>query len=141
MTIIKLVPELDAGPIAGQRAFAIEPEDDAGAVYAKAASLAVELLEEALPAPSFVPQPTEGITHAAKITAADRELDLSRPPQELVNHVRALSPHIGARATLRGRRVLVWRARVADDGSFQPLEVQPEGGRRMTVEEWLRGLR
>lgn len=141
VTIIKLVPELDAGPIAGQRAFPIEPEDDAGAVYAKAASLAVELLEEALPSPSFVPQPTEGVTHAAKITAADRELDLSRPAQELVNHVRALSPHIGARATLHGRRVLVWRARVADDGSFQPLEVQPEGGRRMTVEEWLRGLR
>ncbi|MCS7007513.1 MAG: methionyl-tRNA formyltransferase [Thermoleophilia bacterium] len=141
VTVIELVPELDAGPIAAQRAFPIAPDDDAGAVYAKAASLAVELLEEALPEPSFVPQPSEGATYAAKITAADRELDLSRPAQELVDRVRALSPHIGARATLEGRPVLVWRARVAEDGSFEPLEVQPEGGRRMTVEEWLRGLR
>jgi len=68
-------------------------------------------------------------------------LDLSRPPAELVNRVQALSPHIGARAELHGRVVTVWRARVAEDGSFEPLEVQPEGGRRMEVAAWLRGLR
>jgi len=55
--------------------------------------------------------------------------------------VRALSPHIGARATLDGRRLLVWRARVAEDGSFEPVEVQPEGGRRMTYAEYRRGRR
>jgi hypothetical protein len=37
--------------------------------------------------------------------------------------------------------VLVWRSRLADDGSLEILEVQPEGGRRMTYEEWRRGLR
>ncbi len=68
-------------------------------------------------------------------------LDLARPASELVNHVRALSPHIGARAELHGRGVTIWRARVGDDGSFEPLEVQPDGSRRMTYEEWLRGLR
>ncbi|GIU95444.1 MAG: methionyl-tRNA formyltransferase [Gaiellaceae bacterium] len=141
VTIIRLVEELDAGPIAAQRAFPIEPDDDAGAVYAKAAPLAVELLEEALPAPTFVPQPAEGVTYAEKIRPSDRELDLSLPASELVARVRALSPHIGARATLHGRRVIVWRARVAEDGSFEPLEVQPEGGRRMEFAAWLRGLR
>lgn len=141
VTIIKLVRELDAGPIAAQAAFPIEPEDDAGAVYAKAASLAVALLEEVLDAPTFTPQPEEGATYAEKITSADRELDLSRPAQELVDRVRALSPHIGARGVLHGRRVTVWRARVGEDGSFEPLEVQPEGGRRMEVAAWLRGLR
>ena len=55
--------------------------------------------------------------------------------------VRALSPHIGARAELEGRRVTVWHARVGDDGGFEPLEVQPEGGRRMEVTAWRRGLR
>jgi len=55
--------------------------------------------------------------------------------------VRALSPHIGARTELEGRRVTVWHARVGDDGSFEPLEVQPEGGRRMEVTAWRRGLR
>jgi methionyl-tRNA formyltransferase len=141
VTIIELVKELDAGPIAAQRSVPIEPDDDAGAIYAKAAPVAVELLDEVLEEPSFRPQPDEGATYAEKISAEDRVLDLSRPPAELVNRVRGLSPHIGARAELHGRVVTVWRARVAEDGSFEPLEVQPAGGRRMEVAAWLRGLR
>jgi methionyl-tRNA formyltransferase len=140
VTVIKLVEELDAGPIAAQRAFRIEEGDDAGAVYAKAAALGAELLDAVLPAPSFSPQPSEGVTYAEKIGSGDRDLDLTHPPDELVNRVRALSPHIGARTELHGRRVIIWRADI-EDGQFVPLEVQPEGGLRMTYEEWLRGLR
>lgn len=140
VTVIKLTEELDAGPIAAERAFPIEADDDAGAVYAKAAPLAVELLDKVLAAPSFRPQPSEGVTYADKIAAADRELDLSRPAEELLLQIRALSPHIGARAELDGRAVTIWKARV-DDGRFVPLEVQPDGRRRMAYEEFLRGLR
>ena len=141
VTIIRLVKELDAGPIAARQAFAVGPEDDAGAVYAHAAPVAGELLDAVLAAPTFTPQSEEGATYAHKITAEDRVLDLSRPAPELVNVVRALSPHIGARAELQGRGVTVWRARVGDDGAFEPLEVQPDGGRRMEYDAWLRGLR
>jgi methionyl-tRNA formyltransferase len=142
VTIHRTVRELDAGPIAAQKAFPIEPDDDAGSVYAKAAPLAVEALDDVLAGqPRFRPQTDEGVTYADKITPEDRSLDLSRPAWELVNTVRALSPHIGARAELHGRIVTVWKARVGDDGSFEPLEVQPEGGRRMQYDAWLRGLR
>jgi methionyl-tRNA formyltransferase len=140
VTIIKLVEELDAGPIAAQRAFPIEPDDDAGAVYRRTGEVAAELLEDVLPAPRFRPQPEEGVTYARKITPEDRWIDWSRPAQEVVDQVRALSPHIGARAELDGRRMLVWKARV-DDGRAVPVEVQPEGRRRMTYEEFRRGLR
>src|SRR5947209_6931406 len=139
VTIHETVKELDAGPIAAQRAFPIGPEDDAGAVFARAAEVAAALLDEVLPEPSFTPQSGEA-TYAEKIGAADRELDWTRPPEELLNRIRALSPHIGARGELRGRRVTVWRARV-EDGELVPIEVQPEGGRRMEYQAWLRGLR
>jgi methionyl-tRNA formyltransferase len=139
VTIIELAEELDAGPIGAREAFAIGPGDDAGSVYDRAAEVAARLLDP-LPA-RFTPQSGEGVTYAEKITAADRQLDLSRPGDELVRQVRALSPHIGARAVLRGLPLTVWRARVADDGGFEPLEVQPEGGRRMEYAAWLRGLR
>jgi methionyl-tRNA formyltransferase len=139
VTIIKLAEDLDAGPIAAQEAFAVGAEDDAGVVYDRSTELAVELLERVLPAPSFAPQPEDGVTYAEKIGPEDRQLDLAQP-EAAVNRVRALSPHIGARAELEGRPVTVWRARVAD-GEFVPLEVQPPGGRRMTYAEWLRGLR
>lgn len=142
VTIHRTVKELDAGPIAAQRAFGIAPEDDAGAVYAKAGHLAADLLTEVLDGKGdFRPQPEQGATYADKIGSEDRLLDLSRPPVELVNVVRALSPHIGARAELQGRPVTVWRARVGPDGSFEPVEVQPAGGRRMEYAAWLRGLR
>ena len=142
VTIIRLEKELDAGPIAAQQAFAIDAQDDAGAVYRKAADVADNLLATVLadPAPMFRAQSGEG-KYAEKITASDRTLDLARPPSELVNIVRALSPHIGARAEIHGRYVTVWRARVADDGTFEPVEVQPDAGRRMSYEAWLRGLR
>jgi methionyl-tRNA formyltransferase len=143
VTIHRTVKDLDAGPIAAQGAFLIESDDDAGEVYARAAELGVELLDQVLeePAPTFRPQPEEGVTYADKIAPEDRLLDLSRPARELVDVVRALSPHIGARAELHGKPVTVWRARVGDDGEFEPLEVQPAGGRRMEVDAWLRGLR
>lgn len=140
VTIHRTTAELDAGPIAAQRSFAIGPDDDAGAVYARCAGLAVALLEEVLAWPSFRPQAEEGATYAEKLTAADRELDWSRPPEELLNRIRALSPHVGARAELDGRRVTIWRARI-EGGKLEPLEVQPEGRRRMSYAEFLRGLR
>ncbi|HEY6068951.1 MAG TPA: hypothetical protein VIU81_09650, partial [Gaiellaceae bacterium] len=92
------------------------------------------------PEPMFRPQGDEGVTYAEKITAADRALDWSRPAEELVNRVRALSPHIGARAELRGKPVTIWAACVVD-GELVPVEIQPDGGRRMTYDEFLRGLR
>jgi len=139
VTIHRTVEALDAGPIAAQRSFTIEPEDDAGMVYARAASVAAELLGDVLTQdePHFEPQPENGVTYAEKIRPDDRELDSAAPAQELVNRVRALSPHIGARLG----DLIVWRARVGEDGSFEPLEVQPPGGRRMTYDAYLRGRR
>jgi methionyl-tRNA formyltransferase len=140
VTIHETVKELDAGPIAAQRAFPIGSEDDAGAVFARAAELAAELLHDVLPSPAFTPQPEQGATYADKITAADREIVWERPQEEIVNRIRALSPHIGARAELEGRRVIVWRARLAGD-TIELLEVQPEGRRRMSYDEFRRGRR
>jgi methionyl-tRNA formyltransferase len=140
VSIIKLVAELDAGPIAAQRSFPLTEEDDYGSVSARAGELAAELLEEVLPSPELTPQAEEGVTYAAKIGPEDRELDWSRPPEELLNRIRALSPHIGARGELHGRPVTIWRARI-EDGQLVPVEVQAEGRRRMGYDEFVRGLR
>jgi methionyl-tRNA formyltransferase len=140
VTIHETVKALDAGPVAARRAFPIGEQDDAGVVFTRAAELAVELLDDVLPDPEFTPQDEHGVTYAEKITAADRELDWDDPPDEMLNTIRALSPHIGARAQLHGRGVTVWKARVAG-GRLEPLEVQPDGKRRMSYDEFLRGVR
>ena len=141
VTIHRTEPELDAGPIAAQKAFAIKPDDDAGAVFARSAEIAANLLDGVIAEPHFEPQPEVGITYAEKITAADRELELDRPADELVNRIRALSPHIGARAMVDGRPLVVWKARVGEDGGLELLEVQSEGGKRMQYADYRRGLR
>jgi methionyl-tRNA formyltransferase len=139
VTIHRTVEALDAGPVAAVRAFPVGPEDDAGTIYARSAEVAAELLGDVLAQdePQFEPQPDEGATYAEKIGPPDRELDPAAPAHELVNRVRALSPHIGARLG----DLIVWRARVAEDGSFEPVEVQPAGGRRMPYDAYLRGHR
>jgi methionyl-tRNA formyltransferase len=139
VSIIRLVEELDAGPIGAAAEFPIGPDDDAGAMFARSADMASELLDSVLALQQFHPQEGEA-TYAEKIGPEDRVLDWSRPPEELHNRIRALSPHIGARGELHGRPVIVWRSRLGDDG-LEILEVQPEGGRRMTLEEFERGLR
>jgi methionyl-tRNA formyltransferase len=139
VTLHETVKALDAGPVAARRAFPIAPDDDAGAVFSRSAEVAADLLGDVLPAPSFEPQPEEGVTYADKIGPDDRRLDLSEPEQA-ERTVRALSPHIGAWAELHGRRVTIWRAHV-EDGELVPDEVQPEGKRRMTYAEFLRGIR
>ena len=136
VSVIRLVEELDAGPVGAQDAFPIGPDDDAGAVYRKAAELAPDLLEAAT---SFEPQQGDA-TYAEKIGPADRELDWARPPKELHDRIRALSPHIGARGEVEGRNVIVWHSRL-DGDRLELLEVQPEGGKRMAYDAWRRGIR
>jgi methionyl-tRNA formyltransferase len=139
VSIIRLVEELDAGPIGASADLPIGPDDDSGAIFERAADIGAELIDGVLALQEFTPQEGE-TTYAEKIGPADRELDWSRPAEELHNRIRALSPHIGARGELHGRPVIVWRSRLVD-GGLEILEVQPEGRRRMTLQEFERGLR
>jgi methionyl-tRNA formyltransferase len=139
VSVIRLVEELDAGPIGAQHDLWIGGDITAGDVYAETARLAPDLIDEALAADSFSPQQGEPI-YADKIGPADRELDWARPAKELHDRIRALSPHIGARGEVEGRPVIVWRSRL-DGDRLELLEVQPEGGTRMSYDAWLRGLR
>ncbi len=108
VTIHETVAALDAGPVAAQEAFPIGPEDDAGAVYARAAEVAARLLDDVLarPEPRFEPQQGEP-TYAEKIRPEDRWLDLTRPAGGAgARRQGAQSPHRredGARGTPRDR--------------------------------------
>ena len=137
VTIHETVAELDAGPVAAQERFAIG-DDDAGQVFQRAGEIAARLLDDVLDDPRFEPQAGES-TYAEKITPADRELDLA-DPLDAWRRIRALSPHIGARAELHGRQMTIWSARL-EDGALVPEIVQPAGRNRMTYDEFVRGLR
>ena len=97
VTIHQTVEALDAGPVAAQEAFELDALD-AGEVYARAAEVAVRLLDGCCPTPSFEPQASEGATYAEKIAPADRELDLDDPT------TRGAECGRSRRTSARGRR-------------------------------------
>ncbi|HEY6763087.1 MAG TPA: methionyl-tRNA formyltransferase [Baekduia sp.] len=141
VSIMRLVAALDAGPVYAQRAEPILPTDDYASLAARLQDLSVDLLSEVLQDhPEPTPQPEDGVTYAEKLTAEDRTLDLTRPPEENVRIVRALHPHIGARIRLpNGDFLGIQEATIGLDGAFTPVTVQPAGGRSMAYSEYLRG--
>jgi methionyl-tRNA formyltransferase len=165
VSIMRLTAGLDSGPVCLQASEAIHAGDTYGSLAGRLQQLSADLLIAALDdAPPYVEQMEAGVTYAEKIGAEDRMLDPSRPAAELERAVRALSPHIGARATLADGVVIgVRRARLADnepgrdgvalgvhahgerlllvcrEGALELLEVQPPGGRGMDGAAFLRG--
>ncbi|MEO6496789.1 MAG: methionyl-tRNA formyltransferase, partial [Solirubrobacteraceae bacterium] len=155
--IMRMVAELDAGPVCLVERIPIAEDDTYGSVSERlqpmAASLLVRWLAER---PACREQDGEGMVYAQKIAAADRGLDPSRTPVENARVVRALSPHIGAKAGDLG----VWAAAAASDavstgqlrvvqgrllwgcagGSLELRDVQPPGKRRMPAADYARGL-
>ena len=141
VSIMRLVAELDAGPVYAQQTEPILPTDDYASLSARLQDASVKLLQlvlETSPAPA--PQSEDGVTYAEKLTAEDRTLDLTRPAEENVRIVRALHPHIGARIALADGSFLgVHEASITLDGALELVTVQPAGGRSMGYAEYLRG--
>jgi methionyl-tRNA formyltransferase len=167
VTIMQMDAGLDTGPIISIGRTPVAPDDDAGALLERLAVLGGELLVAALvelAAGRLVttPQPDEGVSLAPKIAAGDLVLDPTHTAVQVVNRIRALSPHIGAACLVDGQRFKVWKARTATgtpmppgslrvesdklllecaDGPVEILELQPPNRSRMDASAFLRGWR
>jgi methionyl-tRNA formyltransferase len=145
VSIMRLVAELDAGPVCLAETEPIHADDTYGTLAPRLQALGAALLARALEeSPPWIEQDEEGVTYAERITAGDRTLDPAAPPEVNERVVRALHPHIGARIQLDdGSWLGVLRARVGDEGfawhGLELLEVQPPGGRPMDAAAYLRG--
>ena len=166
VAIIRLVAELDAGPVALVEAVDVGPEEGFGSLSDRLAHLGGELAARAIRAAGageleLRPQSPDGITYADKIDPAERRLDPSRPAVALERVVRALTPHIGAYLELAGgERLGVTAARALEErsdgaGTLQAVEgalalgcgegalridrVKPAGKREMPAADYLRG--
>lgn len=126
ITIMQMDAGLDTGPMLLQERMPIGPEDDGGFLHDKLASLGAALIVRALDGVATGvltarPQPSAGVTYAAKVTRDDERLDWRRPAAALARQVRALSPRPGSWFAIGGDRIKVLATEVMA-GTF---EAQP----------------
>ena len=161
--LMQLEEGLDTGPIYAVEKVAIGVDETAGELRARLAGIGAHLLVDELErVPETEPRPQEGEqSYAKKLAPEEFHLDWAQPAEDLARRVRAGNPHPGAWTTLEGRRLKILRAHAAGEapqGSapgdllHAPLvatgdavlvldEVQSEGKRPLSGEEWYRGLR
>lgn len=159
----RIVRELDAGDV---YRVAARPMPDATAgellelLAISGAAQLVETIDAIEAGETPVPQETDGVTRAAKITVEEARADFTRSALEVRNHILGCSPEPGAWCELNGKRLKLYRARIADvhftpapgelhvtkrqvfvgagDGVLELLEVQAPGKRRMAAIDWAR---
>lgn len=166
VTIMKMDPGLDTGPMLSQRSIRLTPEDTAGSVFEKLSAIGADLLIETLPdylsgKLKPIPQPEEGVTYAPMLKKEEGQLDFGRDVHELERRVRAFNPWPGAFMDFDGTLLKVHRARVKEGDAAagqrliiqdQPAvvarggilvleEVQPAGKKSMSGRSFLAGAR
>lgn len=160
VTIMAMERGLDTGPMLVAEATPVARKT-AGVLTDELAAMGALLMVQALGRLDTlprVPQPVEGVTHAAKIDKAEARLDWALPAAVLERAVRAFNPAPGAWAEIAGERVKWLAAEMVDtrgapgevlDGALtvacgmaalRPTLVQRAGGRAMAAAELLRGL-
>jgi len=166
VTIMKMDPGVDTGPMLSQRVLPISPEDTAGTLFEKLAPLGADLLIETLP--GYLagkveprPQPAEGVSYASMLKKEDGLLDFAQPAVALERRVRAYAPWPGAYFQYNGNPLKVQRAAAASgkaepgqrtvsqgnpavgtsDGLLVLEELQPAGKKPMSGKAFLAGAR
>ncbi len=167
VTIMYMAKELDAGDIILCRETAIDPDEDALALTNRLAELGAEALSEAVcrlqdGTATRTPQDHSAFTYAPMLDRSLSPLDFTKPARQLHDQVRGLIPWPCASMTLDGKMVKVYRTAVGGDTAAAPgkilaagkngidiacgdgkalriLELQAEGGKRMTAANYLCG--
>jgi len=165
VTLMRVEPRLDSGPVLAAARCPIAEDDTAGALHDRLARLGAALLVSTLPfleseTVTAIRQDDSLATYAAKIDRREAELEWSLSAAELARRVRALNPRLGAIATIAGETVKIWRAEstgeicarppgeivragpagidiATGDGVLRLLSIQPPGRRPVSVADFL----
>jgi methionyl-tRNA formyltransferase len=167
VTIMRIEERMDAGDMLGAADLEIPPSMNAGELRERLASLAAELLVDAINRLArgeaiFTPQDESRATYAPPLRRGEGRIDWREPAALVDRRVRAFAPAPGAFTFDGKRRVKVLRGRpvaavglreagsvlcvgaeglsiACGDGVFVIEVVQPEGKRVMAAADWARG--
>jgi methionyl-tRNA formyltransferase len=170
VTVMRLDAGLDTGPILAQLEDRIRPDDDAGTLGARLASMGAALLRGVVlrigdPALVERAQDDARATVAPVPAKADREIAWTEPAAVIARKIRAFAPAPGAATSFRGARLKLLVAAASGDGvdgttagqivaadergvvvatgsgALRLLQVAPAGRTAMPAADWARGAR
>jgi methionyl-tRNA formyltransferase len=169
VTTFFLKHEIDTGSIIFQEREPIHDSDDVGTLYNRLMKRGSQLVLKTVKAIETgnypaTPQPQhDEIKHAPKIFKETCEINWNQPAKKIVDFVRGLSPYPGAWAIMNGKTFKIFKCTQSvtgnqqaaaghfetdnktylrvktSDGWVSIIEFQPEGKKRMNVEEFFRG--
>jgi methionyl-tRNA formyltransferase len=168
-TTFQIEPALDSGPVYGVVTETVRPTDTAASLLDRLSISGAALLETTLDgiadgSLSPVPQPSEGITVAPKVTVDDARVRWDLPAHVVERRIRAVTPNPGAWTLIGDLRVKIGPVTI-DDAAPNPLPpgairadrggvrvgtasqplllgtVQPPGKKQMDAAAWARGAR
>lgn len=170
VTTFFLEHEIDTGKIIFQETEPIHPDDTVGTLYERLMHKGAELVlrtVKAIEAGHYpqIPQPVaETLKAAPKIFKETCEINWNQSSETIRNFVRGLSPYPAAWTTLQGKLCKIYKTSVVQnfssehpsaiitdnktylrfktaDGWIGIEELQVEGKKRMSIEEFLRGTK
>ncbi|MFT4202573.1 MAG: methionyl-tRNA formyltransferase [Chitinophagaceae bacterium] len=168
VTTFRLQHEIDTGEMLLQATMPIGENDNAGTVHDTMMALGAKTLVETVErlangTINGLPQTeSDDLKRAPKIFTEDCKINWDDTAANIYNRIRGLSPYPGAFTTLNGKILKIYQAQketaqpdiapgqyktdskkyikfAAHDGYIFLTEIQPEGKRRMNVEDYLRG--
>jgi len=167
VSVMQMVPALDAGPVILSAPTPILADETAGELALRLSEMGAQALIEALALLEMglakpVQQDDALATYAPKLTRETAAVDFTRPATEVARHIRAYDPRPGAWGRVRDTEVKLFGARVAPrsssdapgavlaidsegmlvacgTGAVRVLAVQPSGKRRLAPLEWAHG--
>jgi methionyl-tRNA formyltransferase len=168
ITIMRVVTELDAGPMLSTATRPIGPDDTSVEVERDLSEIGarslIEVVDRLAQGPVVeTPQDDRLATFAPKLEKSESPIDWELSAREIHNRVRGLQPWPMASTTIGGGRVLIHRTQLAadsvradggtivaahadvlsvaagDGAVLRLLVIQPEGRRAMTAREFLSG--
>ncbi|HKG07920.1 MAG TPA: methionyl-tRNA formyltransferase [Pedobacter sp.] len=170
VTTFFLKHEIDTGDVIFSESVKISDDETAGELHDDLMNIGAGLLVKtvsAIAAGDFKEQPqpqSEVLKHAPKIFKEDCLIDWNRPVSDIHNLIRGLSPYPAAFTKLNDKTLKVFKAEpeakepgiapggfltdgktflkfAGKDGFIKLTDLQYEGKKRMSIEEFLRGIR
>ena len=161
VTTMRIDAGLDTGDMLLKAETEIGPDETALELGARLAPMGAALLIETLERiESIAPhkQDAAQATYAPLLKKENGLIDWRQPAQAIHNRVRGFQPWPGAYTRFRGQQLHIWKSRVTapaagepglltshplavvcGQGSLEPIEVQLEGRKRITAEEFANG--